>query len=134
MPKRQVPPLFRDMKKALRAVLCCASFMCGSALLAQAPELRCKLTTDELRQRKATVLASLKTQVLERSELASGFAYRFDASDKLLDELTEFIKTERECCDFFVFNVRVTGEPRAAWLELTGPEGTKEVIRSELDL
>jgi hypothetical protein len=122
------------MKSPLRVLLCCASLVCGSVLLAQSPQLKCKLTTEELRQRKATVLASLKTHVLERTELANGFAYRFDASDKLLDELTEFIKTERECCDFFVFNVRVTGDPRAAWLELTGPEGTKEVILSELEL
>jgi hypothetical protein len=126
-------PFLRVIKKALRVLLCCALFTCGGALLAQSPELRCKLTTEEMRQRKSTVLASLKTQVLERMELANGFAYRFDASDKLLDELTEFIKTERECCDFFVFNVRVSGE-HAAWLELTGPEGTKEVIREELDL
>lgn len=118
----------------MRTILLCGCVLFGAQLLAQAPALRCKLTTDEIRLRKATVLASLKTQLVERTELENGFAYRFEASDKLLDELNEFIKTERQCCDFFTFTVRMTGYPHVAWLELTGPEGVKEVIREELDL
>jgi len=96
--------------------------------------ITCKLTTPELRQRKATVLASLKQQVLEKQELDNGYAYRFSGSDKLLDELTEFIKTERECCDFFIFGLSVSGDKSEAWLELTGPAGTKDFISTELGL
>jgi hypothetical protein len=52
----------------------------------------------------------------------------------MLDELTEFIKTERECCDFFVFNLSISGDKSEAWLELTGEEGAKNFIESELGL
>lgn len=52
----------------------------------------------------------------------------------MLDELTEFIKTERACCDFFVFGLSISGDKSEAWLKLTGPEGTKEMITSELGL
>jgi hypothetical protein len=99
-----------------------------------APRIACKLTTPELLQRKETVLASLKAQVIEKNELTNGYAFKFNGSDQMLDELTEFIKTERECCDFFTFNLSIAGDKNTAWLELTGATGAKEFISSELGL
>src|SRR5262245_33491672 len=66
-------------------------------------ELSCKLTSPELQRRKATVLASMKKQVLERKELENGFSFKFPGNDRMVDELTEFVKSERQCCDFFFF-------------------------------
>lgn len=97
-------------------------------------ELACKLTTPELRERKGTVLKSLKAKIVEKKELGNGYAFKFTGTDEILDELTEFIKTERECCDFFVFNFSISGDKSEAWLELTGPEGSKDFIKSELGL
>lgn len=97
-------------------------------------DLSCKLTTPELQKRKETVLASLKAQMTERKELKDGYAFKFNGSDKMVDELTEFIKTERECCDFFTFNLSISGDKSEAWLELTGVEGAKDFISSELGL
>jgi len=97
-------------------------------------ELSCKLTSKELQQRKETVIASLKQQVLETKELQNGFAFRFKSTDKILDELTEFVKSERQCCDFFTFTLIFPGDGSDAWLELTGPEGTKDFISTELGL
>lgn len=94
--------------------------------------LSCKLTTPELQKRKKTVLASLKNQVIEKKELQNGFAFKFTGSDEMIDELTEFIKTERECCGFFTFNLSIGGDKRESWLELTGAEGVKEFISTEL--
>lgn len=97
-------------------------------------ELSCKLTSKELQLRKATVLASLRNQVLERKELQNGYAFRFNGSDKVIDELIEFVKTERQCCDFFTFSLSFSGDGREAWLEMTGPEGAKDFISSELGM
>ena len=97
-------------------------------------ELSCKLTTPELQLRRATVLTSLQKQILEKKELLNGYAFKFNDSDKILDELTEFIKTERACCDFFTFNLSAAGDKSEIWLELTGPEGAKEFIKTELEL
>ena len=96
--------------------------------------LSCKLTTPELRERKATVIASLKKQVMEKKELRNGYAYKFAGSDNTVDEIANFIKTERMCCDFFTFNMSVRGDKSEAWLEITGPKGAKEFITSELDM
>lgn len=95
-------------------------------------QLTCKLTTAELRQRKRTVIAELKGLVKEKIETDSGYRYRFDGSDAILDLLNSFIKTERLCCDFFVFTLTAFNDAQSTWLELSGPEGTKEFIVHEI--
>ncbi|MBS4027536.1 MAG: hypothetical protein KGZ58_02770 [Ignavibacteriales bacterium] len=95
-------------------------------------ELSCKLTTPELQKRKETVIASLKQQILDKKELQDGYAFKFAGTDEILDELTEFIKTERACCDFFTFGLSVSGDKSEAWLELTGVDGAKDFITTEL--
>ena len=94
----------------------------------------CKLTTPELKERKATVIASLKKQVAEPKELKNGYAYKFNGSDAVLDELTSFIKTERLCCDFFVFNLSVAGDGSETWLQITGDNRAKDFINNEIEL
>ena len=96
-------------------------------------KLSCKLTTPELQQRKKTVIADLKDQVLEKTETDKGFKYKFEGSDKLLDLLNSFIKTERMCCSFFMFTLTVSSDMKFAWLELSGPEGTKDFIKHEIE-
>jgi hypothetical protein len=72
--------------------------------------------------------------VKEKKELKYGYAFKFEGSDKVVDELAEFIKTERECCDFFNFTLSVSGDKSEAWLQLTGAEGVKDFIAKELTL
>jgi len=100
----------------------------------QSNELSCKLSSKKLVKRKMTVLNNLKNQVLETKELNNGYAFRFPGSDDVLDQLNEFIKSERTCCDFFIYGLSISGDKSEAWLELTGPEGAKEFISEELGL
>lgn len=95
-------------------------------------EVSCKLTSPELRERKKTVIASLSKKIIEKKELKDGYAFKFSGTDTILDELIAFIKTERECCDFFTFGLSVSGDKSEAWLELTGAESAKDFITSEL--
>src|SRR5688500_275644 len=95
-------------------------------------KLVCKLTTPELQERKRTVIAELKTTMQKRKEIENGVRYKFDGSDSMIDLLTSFIKTERVCCDFLTFNLSIGDEDSFMWLELTGPEGTKDIIKSEV--
>jgi hypothetical protein len=98
------------------------------------PEVSCTLTTEELRQRKESVLASLRSQLVQRTELDNGFAFRFPGTDAMVDELTAFIKTERACCSFFSFTLTIAGDRSFTTLQLTGPSGVKEMIAQELGL
>ena|SRR5690554_6849663 len=94
--------------------------------------LSCRLTSPELRERKATVIGTLKQLILERQEIHNGFRYRFHGSDEVLDQINGFIKTERLCCDFFNFNITVSDQDFPVWLELSGPDGAKEFILNEI--
>jgi len=139
-------PIFDAMVKTLglTALLACSCGSSGPSVAKDTcrpattqrtnPELTCTLTTEEIRHRKETVLASLKAQVVDRTELENGFAYRFAGSDAVVDELTEFIKTERACCSFFSFGLTIAGDKTYACLQLTGPPGAKEMIVQELGL
>ena len=94
-------------------------------------ELSCKLTSTELRKRKEEVIAVLKAKILEKHELTDGYKYRFEATDEMLDLLTDFLKSERACCNFFDFNLAL--KDKIVWLYITGPEGVKDFIKTELE-
>lgn len=92
----------------------------------------CKLTSKELQERKANVIALLKKEVIERKELPDGYSYKFKGDDRSIDNLVSFVKTERQCCGFFTFNISITED--FAFLELTGPDGAKDFVDSEIGL
>jgi hypothetical protein len=68
--------------------------------------------------------------VRERSTLADGYAYRFDAS--AFDELASWITHERRCCPFLRFALEVTPGDGPLLLRLTGPAGTHAFLDAEL--
>jgi hypothetical protein len=90
----------------------------------------CNLTSPELQERKATVIAALKARLLSKETLGHGVRLKFQSTDDMLDKLIEFIKTERLCCNFLLFELKV--EENFAWLALTGPHGTKDFLEKEL--
>ena len=95
---------------------------------------KCKLTTPEFRERKATVIADLKQMMKRKKELKDGYAYKFSGSDDVVAKLNEFIKTESECCDFFKFKITVSGDKSEAWLHITGEKGVKDFIKTEIEM
>lgn len=68
---------------------------CGEGTIA------CKLTSPEMQQRKATVIASLKKQVIQKKELKNGYSYKFNGIDSVVDELADFIKTGKTMLRLF---------------------------------
>ena len=94
--------------------------------------IACKLTTLEFRERKATAISELKTFVVTRTELETGYCLEFEVTDEILDKINAFLKTERICCDFLTFELTV--HANKALLNITGPEGTKAFLRHEVGL
>lgn len=93
----------------------------------------CKLSSPELQKRKATVIAQLKSIIVEKVELSNGFSYKFKNTDATIDLLANFIKTERECCDFFNFNMFVSRD-QYILMDISGAEGIKTFIHDEIGL
>lgn len=107
---------------------------CSGSCCKKETAFKCKLTTAEFRERKATVIAELKGMVKKKKELKDGYSYKFVGSDDVVAKLNEFIKTEKECCDFLSFNLVITKDKSAAWLEITGAEGVKDFIKTEIEM
>ncbi|HEV8580920.1 MAG TPA: hypothetical protein VGX68_17780 [Thermoanaerobaculia bacterium] len=94
----------------------------------------CSLTTPELREREQTVLAKIRSQAREVRDLDSGYALRFAPEDGVIPDLATLIDLERQCCPFLQFELKVLPANGPIWLELTGPEGTRDFLRTILQL
>ena len=86
----------------------------------------CKLSTPEFRARKTALANSLKSAVLQRRETEGGFTYEFATLDTNLQLLIDFVKYERECCEFFLFDLTIRGD--LTTMSITGPPGTKQIL------
>ncbi len=104
------------------------------ATLSRVKTISCKLTSTELQKRKAEVIALLKGNILFRKELSNGYQYTFKGSDVILDQVITFIKTERQCCNFFTFKLSIKDEQSNVILSITGRNGAKEFINTEMEL
>ena len=92
--------------------------------------IACNLTDAEFQERRTAVLKTVKAAVVEVKELGNGYAYRFPSEEIWIRELTKLITAERGCCPFLRFDLRIEPSGGPIWLELTGPEGTKDFLHS----
>ncbi len=92
--------------------------------------IACTLSDADFRQRRDELLKTVVSAVVETQELEDGYAYCFPPETKWIAELAQFVAFERECCPFLQFALRIEPESGPIWLELTGPEGTKEFLQS----
>ena len=100
----------------------------------EAKLVTCQLTSTELQKYKIEVIALLKDNILKKEELSNGYHYTFTGSDKTLDQVITFIKTERRCRNFLTFNIVIEDDQSNIVLNITGPDGTKEFINTEMEL
>jgi hypothetical protein len=94
--------------------------------------IACSLTTVELRDREATLLAQFRSAVIETEELQEGYAFRFPGDGKWIGLIAELIVAERECCPFLPFEMAALPNMGPVIVRVTGPAGTKEFLRNVL--
>ena len=88
----------------------------------------CTLTEAELRERRRTILDSIREMTLDIVSLPEGYSYRFPSRAEVLSKLTTLVELERHCCSFLTFKIIVEAGARPIRLEVTGPPATKPVI------
>jgi hypothetical protein len=93
----------------------------------------CNLTEPELQERRRDMLQKVRGAVLEVSEKENGYVYRFPSDGAWIIELANLITLEHGCCPFLRFSLTVEPGTGPIWLELTGPEGTKDFLGSIFD-
>ena len=99
------------------------------------PALACVPGAIPTAERKGhfTLAHTLFTELAqERIDLPSGYAFRFRPES--FGAVARFVENERRCCPFLSFELSLTAQPEALWLRMSGPEGTREVLRGELNL
>jgi hypothetical protein len=92
----------------------------------------CCLTSAELREREATLLARFRSAVIETEELTDGYAFRLPVDGKWIGLIAELIVAERECCPFLAFEVAALANMGPVIVRVIGPAGTKEFLRTVL--
>ena len=92
----------------------------------------CSLIEPELQARRAGVLAEVRQSQQEARWLPDGLARRFPADPERLAMLATFIERERGCCAFLRFRLTVEPGGGPVWLELTGPQGTRDFLAAEV--
>ena len=92
--------------------------------------IACYLTDKELQQRRKNYLDEAAESLIDSAELSDGFVYRFPLAESTLQNLAEIIDLERKCCPFLNFRLILEAGDDFVSLELTGAEGTKEIVKS----
>jgi hypothetical protein len=92
----------------------------------------CCLSSAELREREATLLAQFRSAVIETEELRDGYAFRVPGDGKWIGLIAELIVAERECCPFLAFEVAALPNMGPLIVRVTGPAGAKEFLRTVL--
>ncbi|HEX4440241.1 MAG TPA: hypothetical protein VH854_09235 [Thermoanaerobaculia bacterium] len=109
-----------------------------------APPLACRLDalTAAQRERHRSLSEKLVGAVVSARELADGWEISLDLS-KIRDakgspycviELAEWVDLESRCCPFVDFGIDTSGRGGPVRLRLTGAEGVKELIASEVPM
>jgi hypothetical protein len=68
----------------------------------------------------------------EVKELPDGYAIRFANEPGKFMEIANFIEHDRLCCPFFQFGVDVEPNAGPLWLQLTGGDGIKDMLKITL--
>jgi hypothetical protein len=95
--------------------------------------IACTLTPAQLAADRDTLLTGLADHAVERTPLPSGIRLRFDATAERMRQIDAVVRRERECCPFLDFHVGLALGGSALTLEVTGPEGTDQMLAMLLE-
>lgn len=93
-----------------------------------APPVACRLTADELAACRSELLPGLAGEASDVEAHARGYRWRFDPDRTPLSRIAAVVERERSCCAFLRFRLEVEPAGGPITLDVTGPEGTREVL------
>ena len=86
------------------------------------------------RERHKQLREQMSAKVKGMRELADGYEIRLSDESSTITTVAEWVTLERLCCPFFTFQMEITEQGKPLLLRLTGPEGVKLFLQSELGL
>lgn len=121
---RQPRPL-----NAAHARIFCALFRIRRVM----PPIACSLAVDQLSAQRESLLPGLADFAVQRSPLPSGIRLRFAATAARMRQIDTVVRRESVCCPFLEFRVGLALGGSSLTLDVTGPEGTAELLAELLD-
>ncbi len=102
--------------------------------MTQTPVFACSpgALTPEEHRRLVPLGRELFGLVTEVRPLERGYALRFPDDRGILQKLAEFLTFNRVCCAYLRHTLVIEEQLGPIWLEISGPEGTKEALVPEL--
>jgi hypothetical protein len=94
--------------------------------------IACCLTSAELREREATLLAQFRSAVIETAALPDGYAFRVPRDRKWVAIVAKMIVAETECCPFLTFEFVAQPGMGPVIVRMTGPAGAKDFMKTVL--
>jgi hypothetical protein len=91
--------------------------------------VECTLTESEKRVRREELRAGVFGLVTKGHETDDGYALGFDPGS--IEIVRELVAFESRCCGFMTYTID-DQDGRLTWLRLSGPEGTKDLVRNWL--
>lgn len=97
---------------------------------AMSPPLVCSLSPEDLRDRRDALLPGLIHRADRVTDLDNGLRLEFRSRPGILTEIARIMEQERGCCTFLRFNLTAEAEDGPIIFDVTGPKGTRDVLRS----
>ena len=92
--------------------------------------IACRLSAEELRCAATELLPGLIRDARGVEPTASGLRLTFDAVDGLGARIAGVVERERRCCPFLDFVIEIPAGAETVTLVVSGPEGTREFLRT----
>ena len=93
-----------------------------------------KALTPGERMRHMALTSKLLASRRETVETDKGYELQYRGGRVTVAELADWVTAESKCCPFFDFHIDLEEAGQLACLRLTGKEGVKEFIRTELGI
>ena len=97
------------------------------------PPIACSLSAGQLAAQRESLLVGLADHAVQRTALPSGMRLRFPATAARMRQIDTVVRRERECCPFLDFRVGLALGGSSLTLDVTGPEGTADLLAELLD-
>jgi len=97
------------------------------------PVLACNVYAIPQEQRSVHKASSDRVfaSVQEVRELPTGYALRLPNETDMLQTVIDFISSERLCCPFFRFELKIEPEQGPVWFHVTGTTDVKSFLHSQ---
>jgi hypothetical protein len=95
--------------------------------------IACSLSSDQLAAQRESLLLGLADHAVQRTPLPHGLRLRFPATAARMRQIDAVVRREHECCPFLEFRVGLALGGSSLTLDVTGPDGTADLLAELLD-